>query len=105
MLVWETIVVKSNWGLLARHSSSILKFEKGNSVFILGGIDNQSNPTNHIVEFELYSRKASPCRKTLEEEAEFSQQMGSDLNKFNFYLFDDNNSIHKVLGNDFQVLL
>jgi len=104
-LIWETLVIKTNSHLLARNSCAILVFNRGNSVYLLGGISNDKNNTDSIVEFEIYTRNVSLSRKKLDIESSFIQQTGTDFNKNDFFFFDEIGNIHKILGKDFQVLL
>lgn len=101
-LIWETLVVKNNSNLLSRNSSAVIKFDRS-SVFILGGRNNENELTETIVEFDLHSRQVSLSRNTLSSPATFSQQTGSDLNKSDFFLFDENGNILKITRNDFAI--
>jgi hypothetical protein len=105
ILVWETMIVKHNSHLLAKNSSACLKFEKSNSIFILGGYNNENEITETIIEFDLTSKIASEYRKKLEVKSSFTQQNGNDLNKTEFFLFDESFFIHKISKLDFKIEL
>jgi len=105
LLIWETLIVKHNASLLSRNSSGIIKFDKSNTIYILGGKDNDELPTDSIVEFDINTKIANTHRKKLESKCVFLQQNGSDLNKADFFLFDENYFIHKISKNDFKITL
>jgi hypothetical protein len=102
-LVWETLIVKANAHLIARNSAAILKFDRSNVIYILGGKENDENLSDNIVEYDLNSRIASVSRKRLEMKSAFFQQTGADLNKSDFFIYDENSNIHKISKNDFKI--
>jgi hypothetical protein len=102
-LVWETIIAKHSGHLLMRNSSAIIKYDRSNSIFIIGGRDNDESISNNIVEYDFHSKIASLSTRKLELNSCFFQTSGSDLNKNEFFLFDDKCNIHKLSRNDFKV--
>jgi hypothetical protein len=102
-LVWETMIVKANAHLLAKNSCSVMKFDRLNVIYIIGGRDNSDQLTDTIIEYDVNSRIASLNRKRLECKASFFQDTGSDLNKSEFFIFDENTNIHKISKNDFKI--
>ena len=102
-LVWETLIVKHNSNLLMRNSSAIVKFERTNVVYLLGGRDNEENATDEILEYDFQTKIVSVSMRKLDIPACFFQTTGSDLNKADFFLFDDKCNIHKLSRNDFKI--
>jgi hypothetical protein len=102
-LVWETMIVKANAHLLAKNSCAVIKFDRLNVIYILGGRDNTDQLSDNIIEYDITSRIASLSRKRLECKAAFFQETGADLNKSEFFMFDENSNIHKISKNDFKV--
>jgi hypothetical protein len=95
---WDTILVKSSSELLTRNCAGILKV--GNTIYILGGYNNQNNPTNEIIEYDVINRLPIISRRKLEKDSTFTQSTGVDLNKSVFYLFDEDYYVHKITRND-----
>ena len=102
-LVWESITVKANPLLLAKSQSAILKFEREECIYLLGGKDSRNNITDEIVEYDLTENRISVVDKKLEVSGAFCSQGGADLNKNEFFFFDDNFNVHKLSKNDFSI--
>lgn len=103
-LTWETQLIKDNTSLLARNSSAIIKFDR-TSIYILGGIDNDNNCMDSIVEFDLQSKELGLSRKKLIRAASFSLQTGVDLNKAEYSFFDNDNFVHRIAKSEFKINL
>jgi hypothetical protein len=103
LLIWETLVVKGNSSLLARNSCAVIKFDKVNCFYILGGKDNKNELTDTIIEFDINKKVAELINKQLEIKTTFNQSSGNDLNKSEFFLFDEGFNIHKISRNDFKI--
>jgi hypothetical protein len=104
-LVWETILVKNNSYLLARNSCGIIKFDKYPNIYLIGGKDDDDNLGDCIIEYDISTKTPSVFRKKLDYNASFIQHTGVDLNKMEFYLFDENYFIHKITKADFKLSL
>jgi hypothetical protein len=103
LMLWETIVVKDNSHLLGRNSSAVLKFDRANTVYILGGKDNNDLLTDSIVEFDLNSKSANLNSNKKIPKCSFKQLSGSDLNKSLFFFIDEHFFIHKISRLDFKI--
>lgn len=99
---WEYLIVKKFTSLLARNSFSIIKTEK-NNILILGGIGNQGEKINNIIEFDLSSYKINLSKKKLSRGSSFLQSGGLDLNKTTYFLFDDDFHIHIISNNNYNI--
>lgn len=99
---WEYLIVKKSNSLLARNSFSIIKTER-NNILILGGIDNQGEKIENIVEFDLSTYKVNLSKKKLSKGSSFLQTGGLDLNKTTYFLFDDDFHIHIISNNTYNI--
>ena len=97
-VMWESFFVNSDLNIISKNSTSILKIN--NTVYILGGIDNNNCKTDDIVEFNLTTKKASLSNNILCKPSSFLQVSGVDLGKNVFYIFDDDFFIHKFSKNE-----
>jgi N-acetylneuraminic acid mutarotase len=102
-MLWEDVVVANNSHLLAKNSSALMKL--GNTIYILGGVDNTERKTDEIVEYDLSGKIAFASKKCLIKPSSFCQVNPSDLNKNLFYIFDDEFKIHKIAKNEFKFSL
>lgn len=103
-LAWETLEVKGDLKLLARSSSAVIKFDK-RSVYILGGIDDNGQMLDSIVEYDLVSNEVELSKRRLNRAASFSLQTGVDLNKADYSFFDNENYVHRISKTEFKVNL
>jgi hypothetical protein len=97
-VLWESFYVNSDTNLLSKNSTAIMKIN--NTVYILGGEDNNNCKTDEIIEFNLNSRRALLSKNSLCKPSSFLQVSGVDLGKNVFYIFDDEFFIHKFSKNE-----
>ncbi len=99
---WEYLIVKKSFSLLGRNSFSIIKTER-NNILLIGGIGNQGEKIDNIVEFDLNSYKVNLSKKKLSKGSSFLQTNGLDLNKTTYFLFDDDFHIHIISNNNYNI--
>lgn len=99
---WEILNVKKNSNLIARNSFAIIKQDK-NSVMILGGIGNENEKYDNIIDLDYINLEVIKARKKLSKSATFLQSGGCDLNNTSYFLFDDEFKIHLISNNSFNI--
>jgi hypothetical protein len=101
--VWEIINLNFNSSLIAKNSSAIFKFDKEECIYILGGRNILGNVTDEIIEYDIKNNEVALVDKKLELPSSFFNSGGTDLNKNEFFFFDDNSNVHNICRNDFRV--
>lgn len=97
-LEWETLIVLANPNLLARGFAGNFKTKNNGSIIMLGGSTSESQETDDIVEFNLYTKTANLLKFKLKIPANFMSYQNFEDNELNenVYGFDNNNIIHKL---------
>jgi len=99
---WEYLIIKKSNNLFARNSFSLIKSDR-NFIMLLGGIGNEGEKLDNIVEFDLNNFKLTLSKKKLSKCSSFIQTGGMDLNKTSYFLFDDEFHIHIISNNNYNV--
>jgi hypothetical protein len=99
---WEYIIINNNSRYLERNSFSLIKSDK-NTLLIIGGIGNQNEKLDSIVEYNVNISSTNLSRSKLVRPSSFIQSGGCDFNSKMFYIFDDEFHIHIINNNNFNI--
>jgi hypothetical protein len=91
---WETLLLKSNYNLLCRSLSAIVKNTR-DTILILGGRTDDEKESKQIIEVNLKKADTYLYPIELKEKAKFPLSQAFDYTK-SFYFLDTKEFIHKI---------